>query len=83
MCVCVCVCVCVSVLTTATKRFNKDIVDVAVSFVKVFCQRQQLLKIQALSVLSLISVSIPPQCYHSSTYKTPVILTKVQVAGYS
>ena len=30
-----------------------------------------------------ISVSVPPPCYRSSTQKTPVILPKVQVAGYS
>ena len=35
------------------------------------------------SVLTLISVSIPPPCYRSSMYKIPVILPKVQVAGYS
>ena len=36
-----------------------------------------------LSVLTLISVSVPPPCYRSSTQKSPVILPKVQVAGYS
>ena len=36
-----------------------------------------------LSVYALISVSIPPLCYHSSTQKTLVILPKVQVAGCS
>ena len=36
-----------------------------------------------LSVLTLISVSVPPPCYLSSTQKTPVILPKVEVAGYS
>ena len=36
-----------------------------------------------LSVLTLISVSVPPLCYHSSMWKDPVILPKVQVAGYS
>ena len=36
-----------------------------------------------LSVLTLISVSVPPPCYGSSTQKIPVILLKVQVAGYS
>ena len=30
-----------------------------------------------LSVLTLISVSVPPPCYRSSTYKIPVILPKV------
>ena len=35
------------------------------------------------SVLTLISVSVPPPCYHSSTQKIPVILPKVQVSGYS
>ena len=34
-------------------------------------------------VLTLISVSVPPQCYRSSIKKTPVVLPKVQVAGYS
>ena len=32
---------------------------------------------------SFISVSVPPPCYRSSKYKIPVILPKVQVAGYS
>ena len=36
-----------------------------------------------LSVLTLISVSFPPPFYRSSTFKIPVILPKVQVAGYS
>ena len=36
-----------------------------------------------LSVLTLISVSVPPLCYHSSTYKILVMLPKMQVAGYS
>ena len=36
-----------------------------------------------LSVLILISVSVPPLSYRSSTKKIPVILPKVQVAGYS
>ena len=36
-----------------------------------------------LSVHALISVSIPPLCYHSTTQKTLVILPKVQVAGCS
>ena len=35
------------------------------------------------SVLTLISVSIPPLYYRSSTEKIPVTLPKVQVAGYS
>ena len=26
---------------------------------------------------------VPPPCYHSGTWKTPVILPKVQVAGYT
>ena len=34
-----------------------------------------------LSVLTLISVSVPPPCYRSSTYKIPVILPKVQVTA--
>ena len=36
-----------------------------------------------LPVLTLIFVSVPPLCYRSSTLKIPVILPKVQVAGYS
>ena len=36
-----------------------------------------------LFVLTLVSVSIPPPCYRRSMYKFPVILPKVQVAGYS
>ena len=32
---------------------------------------------------AVISVSVPPLCYCSSMYKTPVILPKEQVAGYS
>ena len=36
-----------------------------------------------LSVLTLILVSVPLLFYHSSTYKIPVLLPKVQVAGYS
>ena len=35
------------------------------------------------SVLTLISVSLPPPCYRSSTKMIPVVLPKVQVAGYS
>ena len=35
-----------------------------------------------LSVL-LFSVTVPSPCYRSSTYMIPVILPKVQVAGYS
>ena len=35
-----------------------------------------------LSVLTLISISVPPPCYCSRTYKILVILPKVQVAGY-
>ena len=31
----------------------------------------------------LISVFVTPPCYRSSTKKIPVILPKVQVAGYS
>ena len=34
-----------------------------------------------LSVLTLISVSVPPPCYRSSTWKITVGLRKVQVAG--
>ena len=29
------------------------------------------------------SVSVPPPCYRSGTLKTPIILPKVQVAGYT
>ena len=29
------------------------------------------------------SMSVPPPCYRSGTQKTPVILPKVQVAGYT
>ena len=36
-----------------------------------------------LSVLTLISVSVLPPCYRSSTLKILVTLPKVQVAGYS
>ena len=36
-----------------------------------------------LSVLTLISVSVSPPCYGSSTQNIPVILLKVLVAGYS
>ena len=36
-----------------------------------------------LSVQALISVFVPPLCYCSSTWKIPVILPKVQVAGYN
>ena len=36
-----------------------------------------------LSVLALISVSVPPQCLPQYHVKTRVILPKVQVAGYS
>ena len=36
-----------------------------------------------LSVLTLISVSVPPPCYRSSTKKTPLTLPQVPVAGYS
>ena len=38
-----------------------------------------------LSVLTIISVSVPAPCYDygSSTQKIPVIVPKVQVAGYS
>ena len=46
-------------------------------------RRENFLLQGPLSVLTLISVSDPPPCYHSSTYKIPVILPKVQVAGYS
>ena len=35
-----------------------------------------------LSVRTLISASVPPPCYRSSTYKIPVILPKVLAAGY-
>ena len=36
-----------------------------------------------LSVLTLVLISVPPPCYRSSTYKIPVILSEVHVAGYS
>ena len=36
-----------------------------------------------LSVLTPISLSVPPPCYLSGTGKIPAILLKVQVAGYS
>ena len=29
------------------------------------------------------SVSVPPSCYRSGTEKTPIILLKVQMAGYT
>ena len=29
------------------------------------------------------AMSVPPPCYYSGTYKTPVILPKMQVAGYT
>ena len=29
------------------------------------------------------SVSVPPPCYRNGTLKTPAILPKVQVAGYT
>ena len=34
-------------------------------------------------LLTSYSVSDPPPCYHSGTLKSPVILPKVQVAGYT
>ena len=36
-----------------------------------------------LCVLILYSVSVPTPCYLSGMLKTPVILPKVQVAGYT
>ena len=45
-------------------------------------RREDFLVQGQLSVLTPISVSVPPPCYRSSTYKIPVILPKVQVAGY-
>ena len=36
-----------------------------------------------LSVLTLISVSVPSLCYRQSTKNIPVIVPKVQVARYS
>ena len=45
--------------------------------------RENVLLLGRLSVLILIPVSVPPPCYRSSMYKIPVILPKVQVAGYS
>ena len=46
-------------------------------------RRENFLLHGQLSVLILISVSVPPPCYRSSTWKIPVILPKVQAAGYS
>ena len=46
-------------------------------------RRENFLLQGRLSVLILISVSVPPPCYRSSTQKIPVILPKVQVAGYT
>ena len=46
-------------------------------------QRENFLLQGHLSVLTLFSVSVPPPCYRSSTWKIAVILPKVQVAGYS
>ena len=45
-------------------------------------RRENFLLQGQLPVLSLVSVSVP-SCYRSSTWKIPVILPKVQVAGYS
>ena len=50
------------------------------------CRQERLEKFlvqSQLSLLTLISVSIPPPCYRSSMYKIPVILPKVQMAGYN
>ena len=47
-------------------------------------QRDNFLLNNQLFMLTVISVSVPPwQCYSSNTQKVPVILPKVQVAGYS
>ena len=54
-------------------------------------RRENFLLQGRLSVLTLISVSVPPTCYCGNGYrvttvarkKIPVILPKVQVAGYS
>ena len=46
-------------------------------------QRENCLPQGQLSVLTLISVSIPTPCYHSSKSNIQVILPEVQVAGYS
>ena len=47
-------------------------------------ERQENFLLQGwLSVLTLISVSVLLPCYCSSKWKIPVILPKVQVAGYS
>ena len=46
-------------------------------------QRENFLLQNQLSALTLISVSVPPPCYRSSTYKIKVILPEMQVAGYS
>ena len=45
--------------------------------------RENFLLQSQLCVLTLYSVSVPPQCYRSGMLKTPVILPKVQVAGYT
>ena len=41
-------------------------------------RRENFLLQGRLSVLTLVSVSVPTLCYRSSTYKIPVILPKVQ-----
>jgi len=46
-------------------------------------RREHFLLQGQLSVPPLISVCVPSPCYRSSTYKFPVILPKVQAAGYS
>ena len=46
-------------------------------------RRENFLLQSQLYVLILISASVPPPCYRSSTQKIPVILPKVPVAGYS
>ena len=52
------------------------------SWVQVPAERQENFVLQGqLSVLALILASVPPPSYRSSTYKIPVTLPKVQVAG--
>ena len=46
-------------------------------------RRENVLLLDQLSVLTLISVSIPSPCYHSSTQKIQAMLPKMQLAGYS
>ena len=64
--VCMCVCVCVRVHVCMRAQERWE---------NFFFQGQ-------LSVLTPILVSFSPLCYHSSKQKIPIILPKVQVAGY-